>query len=325
MFNAIFAKSFDDISIIPTFVLTPLTYLGGVFFSISLLPPFWQKVALANPILYMVNAFRYGMLGSSDIPIGSAYAMMIVFAVALFAARARDVASRQRGQGLEVCGRFALFASPELVAEYFALAEPPSLAPHYNLTPGQDIAAVRVDRDGARRLHALRWGLVPFWAKDAAIGRRLINARLDSLADKPAFREALARRRCLIPASGFYEWGSRAAGKKQPLLRSAARRAAARDRWPVGALARAERRTAETCVIVTTDANETLASIHDRMPVMLTRAAQERRGSIAEATVATIAELAARGPELEAWPVGTAVNDPRNDDERVIAPKTASL
>jgi len=86
LFNAIFAKTFDDISIIPTFVLTPLTYLGGVFFSIALLPPFWQKVALANPILYMVNAFRYGMLGSSDIPIGVAYTIMIGFAVALFAA-----------------------------------------------------------------------------------------------------------------------------------------------------------------------------------------------------------------------------------------------
>ena len=86
LFNAIFAKTFDDISIIPTFVLTPLTYLGGVFFSISLLSPFWQKVALANPILYMVNAFRYGMLGSADIPIGWAYAIMIGFGVGLFAA-----------------------------------------------------------------------------------------------------------------------------------------------------------------------------------------------------------------------------------------------
>jgi ABC-2 type transport system permease protein len=86
LLNAIFAKSFDDISIIPTFVLTPLTYLGGVFFSIALLPPFWQKVALANPILYMVNAFRYGMLGKSDIPLSAAYAIMLAFAAALFAA-----------------------------------------------------------------------------------------------------------------------------------------------------------------------------------------------------------------------------------------------
>jgi ABC-2 type transport system permease protein len=97
LFNAIFAKTFDDISIIPTFVLTPLTYLGGVFFSISLLPSFWQKVALANPILYMVNAFRYGMLGSSDIPIGVAYAIMLGFAVVLFGA---VLFMLQRGSGV---------------------------------------------------------------------------------------------------------------------------------------------------------------------------------------------------------------------------------
>jgi putative SOS response-associated peptidase YedK len=221
-----------------------------------------------------------------------------------------------------VCGRFALFASPELVAEYFALAEPPSLAPHYNLTPGQDIAAVRVDRDGVLRLSPLRWGLVPFWAKDATLGRRLINARLDSLADKPAFREALTRRRCMIPASGFYEWGVDAAGKKQPFFarpRSEPLLAIAGlwERWrtPSG-------EPLETCVIVTTEANATLAPIHDRMPVLLARAAQDVWLD-ARSDVATITELAARGPELETWPVGTAVNDPRNDDERVIVPKTA--
>ena len=84
--NAVFAKKFDDISIIPTFVLTPLTYLGGVFYSISLLPEFWQKASLANPILYMVNAFRYGILGVSDIGIGRAYLILVVFTVILFVA-----------------------------------------------------------------------------------------------------------------------------------------------------------------------------------------------------------------------------------------------
>ncbi len=82
--NAVFAKKFDDISIVPTFVLTPLTYLGGVFYSISLLPDFWQQVSLANPILYMVNAFRYGILGTSDISIGTAYTILVVFVVGLF-------------------------------------------------------------------------------------------------------------------------------------------------------------------------------------------------------------------------------------------------
>ena len=84
--NAVFAKKFDDISIVPTFVLTPLTYLGGVFYSISLLPEFWQNVSLANPILYMVNAFRYGILGTSDIGIGTAYLILLAFVVILFAA-----------------------------------------------------------------------------------------------------------------------------------------------------------------------------------------------------------------------------------------------
>ena len=84
LLNAIFANSFDDISIIPTFVLAPLTYLGGVFFSITLLSPFWQKVALANPILYMVNAFRYGMLGSSDIPLSTAFIIILVAVFGLF-------------------------------------------------------------------------------------------------------------------------------------------------------------------------------------------------------------------------------------------------
>jgi ABC-2 type transport system permease protein len=84
LINAVFAKKFDDIAIVPTFVLTPLTYLGGVFYSISLLPEFWQNVSRANPILYMVNAFRYGILGTSDIGIGTAYAILIVFVVGLF-------------------------------------------------------------------------------------------------------------------------------------------------------------------------------------------------------------------------------------------------
>ena len=95
--NAIFAKKFDDISIVPTFVLTPLTYLGGVFYSISLLPQFWQTVSLANPILYMVNAFRYGILGTSDISIGVAYAILLAFVVLLFTACLRLL---NRGVGI---------------------------------------------------------------------------------------------------------------------------------------------------------------------------------------------------------------------------------
>jgi ABC-2 type transport system permease protein len=95
--NAVFARKFDDISIVPTFVLTPLTYLGGVFYSISLLPDFWQKVSMANPILYMVNAFRFGILGTSDISIAHAYVIIVMFVALLFAV---SLALLNRGVGI---------------------------------------------------------------------------------------------------------------------------------------------------------------------------------------------------------------------------------
>ena len=224
-----------------------------------------------------------------------------------------------------MCGRFALFATSEQLAEHFgfteALAE--ALPPHYNVTPGQAVAVVR-ERDGARRLDLLKWGLVPFWAKDASIGQRLINARLDSLPDKPAFREAFTRRRCLIAASGFYEWGQAVQGRRRPyFIRGHGEPllafAGLWERWraPDG-------RTLETCVIVTTDANATLAPIHHRMPVLVARADQARwldPGTSA----ADAAEIAARAPQVDAWPVSFAVNDPRNDAAALIEPLTTAL
>jgi putative SOS response-associated peptidase YedK len=217
-----------------------------------------------------------------------------------------------------VCGRFALFAPADTLAEYFALTEPAAAAPvpRYNLTPGQAVAVVR-EHDGRRRLDLLRWGLVPFWAKDAAIGHRLINARLDGLAAKPAFREAFARRRCLIAASGFYEWGEPSHGRRRPFFVRASNEpllalAGLWERWRG-----ADGQPLETCVIVTTEANATLAPIHERMPVLVSRADQalwlDSRSSAAD-----MAALAA--PALEVWPVSTAVNDPRHDDETLIAP-----
>ncbi len=224
-----------------------------------------------------------------------------------------------------MCGRFALFATSAQLAEHFGLTEAvaEALPPHYNVTPGQAVAVVR-ERDGVRRLDLLKWGLVPFWAKDASIGQRLINARLDRLPDKPAFREAFMRRRCLIAASGFYEWSEAVQdrrrpffvrGRGEPLLAFAG----LWERWraPGG-------RTLETCVIVTTDANATLAPIHDRMPVLVARADQARwldpHTSAAEA-----AEIATRAPQVEAWPVSLAVNDPRNDDATVIERLPAAI
>lgn len=218
-----------------------------------------------------------------------------------------------------MCGRFGLFATPELLAEFFALAEPPAeLPPRYNLTPGQAVACVR-EQGGRRRLAALQWGLIPFWAKDPTIGRRLVNARLDSLAAKPAFREAWRRRRCLIPASGFYEWSEPRGGRKRPHFVSPSAGpllalAGLWERWrtPAGD-------TLETCVIVTTDATAQLAAVHDRMPLLVPAAAQALWLD-PESSLEQVAQLAAEPPPLEVRAVGLAVNDPKNDDATLIEP-----
>ena len=218
-----------------------------------------------------------------------------------------------------MCGRFGLFVTPEVLEEYFDL---PSVVaapePRYNLTPGQAVAAVR-EQDGRRRLDALTWGLVPFWAKDATIGRRLINARLDGITQKPAFREAWTRRRCLIPASGFYEWSEPKDGRKRPhFIRSANEPLLALaglwERWrtPSGD-------KLETCVIVTTDANAELKQIHDRMPLLIPRDAQALWLDPGTG-LDDVLPLTQRSPTLDVHPVSLAVNDPRNDDETLIAP-----
>ena len=218
-----------------------------------------------------------------------------------------------------MCGRFGLFVTSEVLEEYFALVEL-GVAPElrYNLTPSQPVAVVR-EHDGKRRLDALKWGLVPFWAKDAAIGHRLVNARLDSLASKPAFREAWQRRRCLIPASGFYEWSEPTGGRKRPhFIRPADEPlfalAGLWERWrtPAG-------EKLETCVIVTTDATAELAVIHDRMPLLIPRDAHalwlDPRTGLDDALA-----IAARPPALAVHAVGFGVYDPRNDDETLIEP-----
>ena len=222
-----------------------------------------------------------------------------------------------------MCGRFGLFVTPEVLEEYFSLDRLEGAAvaapePCYNLTPGQAVAAVR-EHDGRRRLDALLWGLIPFWAKDASIGRRLVNARLDSVAAKPAYREAWQRRRCLIPASGFYEWSEPRGGRKRPYFIRPREEplfalAGLWERWrtPTG-------EKLETCVIVTTDANAALVQIHDRMPLLIPREAQalwlDPKSGLED-----VLKLAERPPAFDAHPVGFGVNDPKNDHEALIAP-----
>lgn len=169
-----------------------------------------------------------------------------------------------------MCGRFVLMTLGRDLAERFELAHEPSLEPRYNIAPTQSVAAIRSDdtKEGSRRLDMLKWGLVPFWSKDSSSGPPLINARAETAAVKPAFRAAFRRRRCLIPSDGFYEW-KRESGKKQPYFVSLAGGevfafAGLWEHWE-----NPEGTTIDSCTILTTDANDLVQSIHDRMPVIL--------------------------------------------------------
>lgn len=167
-----------------------------------------------------------------------------------------------------MCGRYTLKTDGEAVAQQFALAEVPQLAARYNIAPTQQVAAIR-EGEAGRSLELMGWGLVPSWAKDPAIGGKMFNARSETAAEKPSFRTAMRQRRCLIPADGFYEWQKTASKGKQPIYFTMADEqpfalAGLWEEWrnPDGTPRR-------TCTILTTAANELLAPIHDRMPVIV--------------------------------------------------------
>ena len=166
-----------------------------------------------------------------------------------------------------MCGRFTLRAAPEAVADHFELDEPPQSQARYNIAPGQAVDAIRVS-GSARICDSLLWGLVPSWAADPSVGSRMINARVETIAEKPAFRSAIRKRRCLIPADGFYEWAGESA-PKQPyhIARSDGGLFGFAGLW---ASWRSEAgRELNTCTIVTTEANAALRAIHRRMPVIV--------------------------------------------------------
>ncbi len=231
-----------------------------------------------------------------------------------------------------MCGRFTIKTGLEDLLEAFPFLEAPSeddvaevLAPRYNAAPTQPVPAAR-DSTGAR-IESLRWGLVPFFAKDLAIGSRMINARSETVAEKPSFREPFRRRRCLVLADGFYEWRKEPDGKtKTPIhLRLRGGRpfafAGLWDRWrPKGP--EADRDTPEvlSCTILTTEPNELVSPIHDRMPVMLVDETSARRWLDPKAAPAELHELLGPVPAdaMESWAVSTIVNSPRNETPRCI-------
>jgi putative SOS response-associated peptidase YedK len=223
-----------------------------------------------------------------------------------------------------MCGRYVVTTPGEVLAELFELDEKPHLTPRYNVAPTQEVAIVRARAEGGRELATAAWGLVPFWAKERAIGNRLINARAETLAEKPSFRDSYKKRRCLIPADGFYEW-QKVDGHKQPWLlrlRGGAPFAFA-GLWSLWR-DRESGEHFESCAIITTTPNELAATIHDRMPVILPW--EHHAGWLA--TGATASDLTGMltpfpAAEMEAYPVSTWVNSPAHDDPRCLEPLAA--
>ena len=216
-----------------------------------------------------------------------------------------------------MCGRFAFYSPTEATAALFGAAGSLDIGPRYNIAPTQDIAAVRVAEDEGRELVALRWGLVPFWAKDPGIGNRMINARAETVAEKPAFRAAYRHRRCLVLADGFYEW-HREGSVKIPYFISLANEepfafAGLWEQWH----SKETDESLQTATLITTQANGFLAPLHHRMPVILEKDRAERWLAGDDELIAT---AVADCPRLRAWPVDRRVNNARNEGDELIEP-----
>lgn len=221
-----------------------------------------------------------------------------------------------------MCGRYSLHANPNVVALQFGLAYPPAISARYNIAPGTEILAVRAGPKSARGGDLLHWGLIPSWAKDATIGQRLNNARADTLSEKPSFRAAFRRRRCIIPANGFYEWMPTGDRKQPYYIRPVGDElfgfAGLYEHWqgPNGPI--------NSCAMITTEANELIRPIHDRMPVILPVEAYAHWLDPDNPDPAALQSMLKPAPpeRMTATPVSFRVNSVRNDDATLLEPVT---
>jgi len=225
-----------------------------------------------------------------------------------------------------MCGRFTLYAAPEEVAAFFGLPEAPILVERYNIAPTQPVGLVRLNTQTFEREWALmHWGLIPSWSKDPSIGARMINARSETVADKPSFRAAFKRRRCLVPVSGFYEW-QKQGRTKQPYYITAEEGgllaiAGLWEYWEG-----ADGSALESCTLLTTEANELMTPLHNRMPVFIApEDFDEWLGDGKEESrryLESLQHLLRPAPAdlLTAYPVSSYVSNARNEGESCIAP-----
>ncbi len=216
-----------------------------------------------------------------------------------------------------MCGRFAFYSPSEATAALFGATTSSEVVPRYNIAPTQFVAAVRRDEQDAPELAMLRWGLVPFWAKDPSIGNRMINARSETVAEKPSFRSAYKKRRCLILADGFYEWCKEGDGKTPYFISLA-------DGSPFAFAGLWENWTSkesdeslQSATIITAAASDFMAQLHHRMPVVM-RPEQADRWLGGDAEL--LSDAIDNSPEFRAWPVDRKVNNARNEDPALIDP-----
>ncbi len=226
-----------------------------------------------------------------------------------------------------MCGRYVSATPPDQVAAYFGTEAPEAaLEPSYNVAPTDDVYAVLSDGT-TRHLDAFHWGLVPLWAKEAKIGSKMINARAETLAEKNAYKSAFAKRRCLLPADGFYEWRkhpTEAKGTKQPFFihSSDGEPFALAGLWEVWRGPNRDQEPLRSCTIITTSANEPMAAVHDRMPVILPAWAWDAWLDREETDLETLGRfLVPAAPwVITMHPVSTEVNNVRNDGAQLMDP-----
>lgn len=221
-----------------------------------------------------------------------------------------------------MCGRYIITSAPEALRRLFAYAEQPNLPPRYNVAPTQPVPVV-IGENGARRFRLMRWGFMPSWVKDPRTFALVINARSETILDKPSFRNAVRRRRCLLPADGYYEWQASASRKRPFLIRR-------HDGQPFGFAGVAETWTGpngeevDTVAIVTAAAGQSMAEIHDRVPVTIDPQDFDRWLDGAADIESALQLMTAPPRDTFVWhEVSTAVNRVANDGPELLVPLSA--
>lgn len=216
-----------------------------------------------------------------------------------------------------MCGRYNLIATAQQIRDHFSLPSLPAHNPDYNIPPGQNILAVVQTEDGSGRAVNLHWGLIPSWSKDRAISKHLINARAETLAEKPSFKQAYQHRRCLIPATGFFEWQSTQSGKQPYHIHQHVNAlfafAGLWEHWE------RDQETVYSCTIITTAANDKIAPIHNRMPVIIAAEDYGRWLDRKTKRIEMVDFLAADAyAAMQVTPIGTRINNPLHNDESCL-------